>query len=172
MIPKIAKILYATDLSSNSAFAFRYAVKMAQDSGAEIVILHVIEAISKSAQAMIEPYVEETHRNEVFRERISLAIERIEKRLKIFIDRELGKDSERPAPVFSIRVCEGYPAEEILNMSDEVDCDAVVLGTHAKGLISQTFLGSVAKRVLRRIRKPVFIIPLPKGETEVTVHDI
>jgi nucleotide-binding universal stress UspA family protein len=172
MIPKIAKILYATDLSSNSAFAFRYAVKMAQDAGAEIVILHVIETISKSAQAMVEPYVEEAHWNEVFKERIKAAIERIEKRLKLFIERELGGDSKREAPVCSIMVCEGYPAEEILKISDEIDCDAVVLGTHAKGIISQTFLGSVAKRVLRRIRKPVFIIPLPKGETEVSVHDI
>ncbi|NIV98330.1 hypothetical protein GWN26_03925, partial [Candidatus Saccharibacteria bacterium] len=34
-----------------------------------------------------------------------------------------------------------------------------------------TFLGSVAKRVLRRARKPMFIIPLPKGEIDLTVHD-
>jgi hypothetical protein len=28
-----------------------------------------------------------------------------------------------------------------------------------------------AKRVLRRSRKPVFIIPLPKGETETSFDD-
>ena len=34
-----------------------------------------------------------------------------------------------------------------------------------------TFLGSTSKRVLRRTRKPVFIIPLPKGELDITFHD-
>jgi nucleotide-binding universal stress UspA family protein len=45
MIPKIKKILYATDLSKNSAYAFRYAVNSAKKHGAEIIILHVIEEI-------------------------------------------------------------------------------------------------------------------------------
>jgi nucleotide-binding universal stress UspA family protein len=45
------------------------------------------------------------------------------------------------------------------------------MGTHGKGIAANAFLGSVAKRVLRRSRTPVFIIPLPKGETELTVHD-
>jgi len=45
------------------------------------------------------------------------------------------------------------------------------MGTHGKGLISHAFLGSTAKRVLRRTRKPVFIIPLPKGELDITFHD-
>jgi len=35
------------------------------------------------------------------------------------------------------------------------------MGTHEKGNIKITFLGSTAKQVLRRTRKPVFIIPLP-----------
>jgi len=48
----------------------------------------------------------------------------------------------------------------------------IIMGTHGKGIIRHTFLGSVAERVLRRVRKPVFIIPLPKGETDITFHDI
>ena len=47
-----------------------------------------------------------------------------------------------------------------------LDCDAIVMGNHGKGIISQTFLGSVSKQVLRRTRKPVFIIPLPKNGSE------
>jgi len=46
-----------------------------------------------------------------------------------------------------------------------------VLGNHGKGIIANTFLGSTSKRVLRRTRKPVFIIPLPKGELDITFHD-
>ena len=73
--------------------------------------------------------------------------------------------------MISIEVCEGFPAEEILKKADEFNCDAIVMGTHGKGIIANTFLGSTAKRVLRRTRKPVFIIPLPKGETDVSIQN-
>jgi nucleotide-binding universal stress UspA family protein len=46
------------------------------------------------------------------------------------------------------------------------------MGTHSKGIIANTFLGSTAKRVLGRTRKPVFIIPLPKGETDITLQNV
>jgi nucleotide-binding universal stress UspA family protein len=73
--------------------------------------------------------------------------------------------------VKSIEVCEGFPAEVILSKADKLNCDAIVMGTHGKGIIANTFLGSTSKRVLRRTRKPVFIIPLPKGELDITFHD-
>jgi hypothetical protein len=31
--------------------------------------------------------------------------------------------------------------------------------------------GSTSRRVLRRVRKPVFIVPLPEGELDITMHD-
>jgi nucleotide-binding universal stress UspA family protein len=45
MIPQIKKILYATDLSKNSAYAFLYATDIAQRHDARIVILHAIEPL-------------------------------------------------------------------------------------------------------------------------------
>jgi nucleotide-binding universal stress UspA family protein len=45
MTPQIKKILYATDLTKNSAFAFQYALEMALEHGAKIVILHIVEPI-------------------------------------------------------------------------------------------------------------------------------
>jgi len=43
MIPEIKKILYATDLSPNSAYALRYAINSAKKHDAGIIILHVVE---------------------------------------------------------------------------------------------------------------------------------
>ena len=43
MIPEIKKILYATDLSKNSSYAFLYAADMAKRHNARIVILHSVE---------------------------------------------------------------------------------------------------------------------------------
>lgn len=50
MIPQIKKILYATDLSKNSSFAFLYATDMAKRHNAKIVILHAIEPIPPYAE--------------------------------------------------------------------------------------------------------------------------
>jgi len=50
MVPQIKKILYATDLSKNSAFAFLYATDMAKTHDAKIVILHAIEPIPSYAE--------------------------------------------------------------------------------------------------------------------------
>jgi nucleotide-binding universal stress UspA family protein len=69
--------------------------------------------------------------------------------------------------VSDIIVRAGYPVEEILNIADAQGCDVIVLGTHGKGLLKQAFLGSVARSVLERIRKPVFIVPLPSEKTGV-----
>jgi nucleotide-binding universal stress UspA family protein len=63
--------------------------------------------------------------------------------------------------VTKILVQVGYPPEEILKTADEERCDLIVLGSHGKGFLRQTFLGSVSGAVLTRTRKPVFIVPLP-----------
>jgi nucleotide-binding universal stress UspA family protein len=57
--------------------------------------------------------------------------------------------------------------DEILNTADREECDVIVLGTHGKGWLKHTFLGSVAGSVLERTRKPVFIIPLPSGQPTI-----
>jgi len=52
-----------------------------------------------------------------------------------------------------------------LKAADEEGCDVIVLGTYGKEFQRHTFLGSVAEDVLKRTRKPVFIIPLPSEKT-------
>jgi nucleotide-binding universal stress UspA family protein len=57
--------------------------------------------------------------------------------------------------------------EEILKVADEEGCDVIVLGTHGKGFLKQTFLGSVSNSVLLRTRKPVLTVPLPSENTDI-----
>ena len=171
MIPKIRKILYATDLSPNSAYAFRYAINSAIMHDAKIVILHAFEGMSPAVRAQMDFYLTDERKKELFDERVSYAFDRIKKRLKTFSDKELKDYPKAEERIESIQVCDGFPADTILEKANELGCDAIVMGTHGKGIVANTFLGSVTKRVLRRTRKPVFIIPLPKGETDVTMHD-
>jgi len=172
MIPKMKKILYATDLSKNSAYALSYAVNSAKRNDAEIVILHVIEVIGTNTYIFMPDHTGQEFVIEKEKERVAHAEDRIKKRLKVFYDKVRAEDPEFSETKFSIEIRIGYPAEEILKTADRLNCDIIFMGTHGKGIVSQTFLGSMAKKVLRRTRKPVVIIPLPKEASDIGFHDI
>jgi nucleotide-binding universal stress UspA family protein len=61
--------------------------------------------------------------------------------------------------------------DEILTKAKKYDCDVIVMGTHGKGFVSHTLLGSVAERVLHRANKAVIVVPLPEEETEASLPD-
>ena len=172
MIPQIKKILYATDLSKNSFYAYRYAMNMAEKYNAEIVILHVIEPIPPQVKHYVSIYVNEARWEEKIKTEQEMAIEQIKKRLQEFCKRESQDDPRCLLLVSRILVQPGHPVEEILKAAEEEACDVIILGTHGKGFLKQTFLGSVARSVLDRSRKPVFIIPLPHEETNIHVEGI
>ena len=171
MLPAVKRILYATDLSKNSAYAFRYAIQAAILNDAIITILHVMEKIPSHQQSMVEAYLPEPYK-ENLEKRKNGVINRVRMRLNEFCNKELKDQPQALDRIDTIDVCEGYPAEETLRRSAESNYDLIVMGTHGKGIISQTFLGSVAKQVLRRNRIPVFIVPLPAVEMDITFHDI
>jgi nucleotide-binding universal stress UspA family protein len=160
MIPKIKKILYATDLSKNSAYAFYYAVDIAKRHDAEIIILHTIEPIPASTFATATDKAEQSQHE--------VSMEVIGNRLRKFCEKVEEKNSLACLTlVTKILVQVGYPPEEILKAADGERCDLIVLGSHGKGFLRQTFLGSVSGSVLARARIPVFIIPLPSERTSI-----
>ena len=58
MPPEIKRILYATDLSPNATYAMRYANMIARQNDAHVVILHVIEKMSATVQALLSSYLD------------------------------------------------------------------------------------------------------------------
>jgi len=162
MTPQIKKILYATDLSKNSSYAFLYTIDMAIKHDARIVILHAIEPIPAYTEvygAMTDEFKKRQHEE---------MIESMKKHLQGFCKKaEVQIGSPCIELVSKILVPVGYPPEAILNAADEEGCDVIVIGTHGKGFLSHTFFGSVSNAVLHRTRKPVFIIPLPSEKTIV-----
>jgi nucleotide-binding universal stress UspA family protein len=155
IIPLINEILYATDLSENSYQAFRYAFSLAQQYSAKIIILHAIEPLHL---AVVYSGFEEM----VKRHREEKDINEIRRRLQAFCERaslQMGPVSTEV--VSKILVPMGHPVEEILTAADEEGCDVIVLGSHGKGFMKQTFLGSVSRQVLERSKRPVFVVPIP-----------
>ena len=172
MIPSLKKILYTTDLSKNSAYAFRYAVNSAQKHDAKIHLLHVVESVPPSTEGLLTQFVGEDKLKKMRAETMESLVERIQERLRQFAARELKRDPKTLKKVASIQVVYGDPAAEILKKAEDLDADVVIMGTHGKGVISHAFLGSVSEKVLHRIRRPVYIIPLPEGETDITLGEI
>ncbi len=167
MIPQIKKILYATDLSKNSSYAFLFATDMARRHDAKIVILHVIERIPAYAEVYTGITVEMERKQE----------EEIVERLKMHLQEFCKKAETQIGPpcvelVSKILVPRGYPTEESLKAANEEDCDVIVLGTHGQGCLAHTFLGSVSSAVLHRTRKPVLIIPLPSEKAGIDWDEI
>ena len=165
MVPKIRNLLYATDLSKNSAYAFRYAVNSAEHHKAKIHILHVLD--NRESQGSLWggafPQVSQAELDKAYLKRKSTLKKEIKKRLDDFCKEELKNKPTSLKRVASIQVIEGDPAGEILKKADEWKADMLILGSHGKGSLEHAFLGSVAEKVLQRIESPVFIIPLPKG---------
>lgn len=170
MIPKIKKILYTTDLSQNSAYALRYAVNSATQHDAGIYILHVIKTRVFPMGKLSAPEIEVPAERVIYAdqmsrypaEQIRLAKEEIETRIREFCRKELPGGEVVLSRIVSVEVVEGDPAVRILEKVDELKADMVVMGTHGKGILAYTFLGSVAQKVLQRIRIPVYMIPIPE----------
>jgi len=171
MIPKKNKILYVTDLSFNSTYAFRSALNAAKLYDAGIIILHVHVPLSQTAQSSLNSVLNREQQMLILEHDIAQAKDRIRTRLKQFCGKQSISDPECLRRVISIEAFEGYPAEVILEKADEFDCDAIVLGAHSGDIITNIFLESASHRVLRSVSKPVFIIPSPKGETNITFPD-
>lgn len=84
-------------------------------------------------------------------------IESIKKSARDQLDACVAK-TQVSGVVISSLLREGRTAEEICKAVVEVDADLIVMGTHGRGLLGRTFLGSVAEAVVRRASIPVMTV--------------
>ena len=160
MLPDIKKILFATRLSENSRHALRYAFAVAKKFDAHITILHVVEPLSDEAKFAFATYFEKEVERELLAKRETNVVEQMKAQVLEFCKSEVGEDAACKNRV-SIKVVKGYPEEQILKAVKDLQVDFLIMGAHEKGF-TQTFLGDIAKRVLRRSQVPSLIIPLPR----------
>ena len=161
-IPEIKKILYATDLSENARYAFGYAMSLANRYGAGISILHVLEDVSPFADSLVINMIGQKKWDELRDSNEKEVIDTIRERLGNFCE-EVSRDlPECPFITDEILVKVGNPVDEILKQVGKRDFDMVVMGAHGQGFFEDAIMGSVSRRVVRRCKKPVLVIRLPK----------
>lgn len=165
MIPDIRKILYTTDLSESARHAFSYAATLANRFDAKITILHVVEEFSANVQGQVAAFLGEEGWQGVQKRKEKEFMDTLRGRLDEFCD-EMGSQLEAcPFLVDEIIVKQGSPVEQILLQADESNCDVIVMGTHGHGLLADALIGSNARRVVRRCKKPVLVVRLPEEGT-------
>jgi nucleotide-binding universal stress UspA family protein len=176
ILPKVEvkKILYATDLSENARYAFAYAVSLASLYGAKITLLHVLPEISELMDKHIIGYIDADKWEEIKAQHFDEAREAlIGKRkdhlavkdvLHQFTENAKEGQAGEGFSTAEIIVERGNPVEEIINQSEKSNCDLIVMGTHGHGTLADVMLGSTARRVIRRSKKPVLVVRLPEED--------
>jgi nucleotide-binding universal stress UspA family protein len=142
-------ILIAVDFSPVSLHAIRMARQLAPD--ADLVLLHAFELPyeGKLTFAGVDP--------QLIRQYVANEGEVRRKQLH-----ELAATAGLTPMEYSGRVIHGDPAQQIVAMEQEYDCDLIVVGKHGAHIAEELLLGSVTKHVLAESQCDVLVMCDPR----------
>jgi nucleotide-binding universal stress UspA family protein len=144
------KILLPTDGSKHAERAAEHAIWIANKSGAEIIVLDVIETSSLVGLPAEDLIV---RIKEMLKEEAKRSLERIS---------EMVDDSKDQGKITDVKITllseEGSPADVILKTIKKEDIDLVVMGTSGKHGLDRFLLGSVTEKVVRSAECPVLAV--------------
>ena len=159
MLPNIKKILYATDLGGEGARnALLMAAGLAQSSGAQMVVLHVIDTISSSTEGMLRNMLSDKQVSDLKKRDLEAREAELKQRLEEF-HAEVCPDQPFPGGDPVRVVAQGRSDEVILEQAEKHGVDMIVMGTRTHTGIGQ-LLGSTANRVIHHSKVPVVVYPL------------
>ena len=135
-------ILYATDVSEPSRFAFSLAYSLARDHGARLIVLNVIPAGTYEIIDLAQLGLGESERQ--FEDEIRHGLRQLQPP-----DNHVSMD---------YKLAKGDPAKSIVKVAQDTQCDLIVLGTHGRSGLRRVLMGSVAEHVLRVAPCPVLVL--------------
>lgn len=137
-------VLVPLDGSELAETVSHYAAEVAGRLGLEVVLLHVANPDRPELLPTLRAYVD--HVAEV----VSLQAARARKRAGIE-----GKPVKARGDVIG-----GYAADGILRYAEEQDIDLIMIASHGRSGVRRWVLGSVAERILRSSKAPVWLVPV------------
>lgn len=147
----LKKIVVATDFSDTSLGAVETALSLAQESGAALYLLHVVEG-----PVGIDPVVGST---------LATSVEGMKeaalRHLQTLIPANLGQN-------LSIEkvVIEGKPSHAIAEFARRQGADMIVVGTHGRAGLTRMLLGSTAEHLLREAPCQVLVVKRKVSDEE------
>ena len=144
------RMLVPLDGSKLSEVVFPYAKELAGRLGLNVILLHVHDPEEVETVPLHRAYIE--HKAEVIRRQS----EKVQTKVGIG---EAGTVQVRG------ELAAGCPADEILRYAEENDVDLILMATHGRSGIRRWVMGSVADKVLRASRVPVWLVRagIPEG---------
>ena len=127
------RIVCGIDFSKSSRIALDYAMSLAQEDGAALAVMHVIETHPMYVD-FAPPAAIDLH---AWTQQATAGL------------RELVPDKVRAVCSVAEVVREGTPYREILGFANEVAADLIVLGVHGRGATDLFFFGSTTHHVVR-----------------------
>ena len=143
---RLERILVPVDFSDCSLDALEYAVVVAQQAKASIMLLHVLEPVSYGLDFTLSHVRTREHVRESWTKRL----------------KELTSSHQHSHVAMEFQLRGGLPADSILDSAQTLPCDLIVMGTHGRRGISHALSGSVAEAVLRKSHCPVIAVRSPK----------
>ncbi|MBN1141906.1 MAG: universal stress protein [Deltaproteobacteria bacterium] len=142
-------IVFATDFSENSNYAFEYAFGIAQKFNAKLALVHVVSE-PLSFNGFYVPHISFEKLEEELREGAKRMMERFcQVHLKGFEN-------------YESHILRGLPFDQIIKKAEEVGADMIILGTHGRTGLDHVIFGSTAEKVVRKSPIPVLTIRMPK----------
>jgi nucleotide-binding universal stress UspA family protein len=143
-------ILVATDLFPTSLPALRAGLRLAQEQGAKVGVVYVVEVWMVKRQWFTTITEEDIAFHQGFLKREEdAALREVTEQIK------RASSEEMLAVHADAIVRDGRAADSIAATAAERDCDLIVIGTRGR----QNTLGSVAEQVVRNSTRPVLVIP-------------
>ncbi len=139
---KLRKYLVPIDFSKGSEVALEYAMAMAREDKARLILLHVIPA------AMVYP--SEGTRFDLY----SL----LERDARADLARLMRRKKLTPSSAQIVLTRGVNPAEIIAQQAKKLRVTMIIMGSHGRTGLPRFFLGSVAERTLRLAHCPVLIV--------------
>lgn len=158
-LPQIRTILYATDLGEHMRPVVRHAICMARQHDAKILMLHVVESLGGTGQAVADVYLPSDSRRQMEQDGLKSVLARMRARIERFYADELGETPTESRLISDIIVHSGRADDEIPRQARERGADLIVMGTCSHGLLGRGLLGSTAARVVQTSRVPVLVVP-------------
>jgi nucleotide-binding universal stress UspA family protein len=140
-------VVVATDFSDYGDLAIPHAFRFANDRGARVVMLHVLDAHPIPNPLYAHYYPMPTP------DQIRQAEEKAREALLARIPAE-----SRGHGRTEIRVTHGAPSAEILRIAAETSASLIVIATHGRTGLARLALGSVAERVVREAPCSVLVV--------------
>ena len=137
------KVLLATDGSKEADLAGRSAAELADKTGSELHVVHVLALpIDTQDPSSFQPEVRR----------------QLEKRTRERLDELLGTIEAQGGEVAGSHLRVGRPDAEIIAQAEEMGAGLVVMGSRGLGPIRRVLTGSVSDSVVRHAHCPVMIV--------------